>query len=151
MYNDEHIFKSTWSIENTVYHCSSSQKARDKTFYNTLNFKGTVRPDRICMRVVSFIMVCMCSSRDLFCQTVLHKCGRDINCSLDCSSQVKKFHHSATQTKIELHFGGFFHQSAPANRKTGFYANREPNKQEVGFMLHAKMNPTSCLFGSRFA
>jgi hypothetical protein len=22
----------------------------------------------------------------------------------------KKFHHSATQTKIELHFGGFFHQ-----------------------------------------
>jgi hypothetical protein len=22
----------------------------------------------------------------------------------------KKFHHSAIQTKIELHFGGFFHQ-----------------------------------------
>jgi hypothetical protein len=22
----------------------------------------------------------------------------------------KKFHHSATHTKIELHFGGFFHQ-----------------------------------------
>jgi hypothetical protein len=22
----------------------------------------------------------------------------------------KKIHHSATQTKIELHFGGFFHQ-----------------------------------------
>jgi hypothetical protein len=31
----------------------------------------------------------MCSSRDLFRQTVFHKCGRDINCSLDCGSQVK--------------------------------------------------------------
>jgi hypothetical protein len=31
----------------------------------------------------------MCSSRDPFCQTVLHKCGKDINCSLDCGSQVK--------------------------------------------------------------
>jgi hypothetical protein len=35
----------------------------------------------------------------------------------------KKFHHSATRTKIELHFADFF--SAPANRKTGFYENRE--------------------------
>jgi hypothetical protein len=25
--------------------------------------------------------------------------------------------------------------SAPANRKTGFYANREPNKQEVGLLF----------------
>ncbi len=33
--------------------------------------------------------VCMCSSRNLFRQTVLNICGRDINCSLDCSSQVK--------------------------------------------------------------
>jgi hypothetical protein len=32
---------------------------------------------------------CMCSSRDLFHQTVFHKCGRDINCSLDFGSQVK--------------------------------------------------------------
>jgi hypothetical protein len=48
----------------------------------------------------------------------------------------KEFHHSAIQTKIELHFGGFFlsNNSAPANRKTGFYANRHPNKHEVGFI-----------------
>ncbi len=26
-------------------------------------------------------------------------------------------------------------KSAPANRKTGFYANRDPNKQEVGFVF----------------
>ncbi len=35
--------------------------------------------------------VCMRSSRDLFRQTVFHKCERGINCSLDCGSQVKKF------------------------------------------------------------
>jgi hypothetical protein len=26
-------------------------------------------------------------------------------------------------------------KSAAANRKTGFYANRDPNKQEVGFIF----------------
>ncbi len=26
-------------------------------------------------------------------------------------------------------------KSAPANRNTGFYANRDPNKQEVGFIF----------------
>jgi hypothetical protein len=31
----------------------------------------------------------MCSNLDLFRQTVLRKCGRDINCSLDFDSQVK--------------------------------------------------------------
>ncbi len=48
----------------------------------------------------------------------------------------KEFQHPAIQTKIELHFGGFFssNKSAPANRKTGF-ANRDPNKQEVGFIF----------------
>jgi hypothetical protein len=48
----------------------------------------------------------------------------------------KEFHHSAIQTKIELHFGGFFHQITvrqPIGRQ-GFYANRDPNKQEVGFI-----------------
>jgi hypothetical protein len=32
-------------------------------------------------------------------------------------------------------------KSAPANRKTGFYANRDPNKQEVGYLfLEAAQN-----------
>jgi hypothetical protein len=26
-------------------------------------------------------------------------------------------------------------KSAPANRKTGFYANHDPNKQEIGFIF----------------
>ncbi len=45
-----------------------------------------------------------------------------------------EFHHPAIQTKIEQHFGWFFlpNKSAPASRKTGFHANRDPNKQEVG-------------------
>jgi hypothetical protein len=36
------------------------------------------------------------------------------------------------------HFGGFFQQikSAPANRKKGFYTDRDPNQQEVGFFLY---------------
>ncbi len=53
-----------------------------------------------------WITVCMCSNRDLFRRTVLQKCGRDINCSLDYSS----CQHPAIQTKIEQHFGGLFHQ-----------------------------------------
>jgi|LakMenE18May10ns_1017289.scaffolds.fasta_scaffold00384_3 hypothetical protein len=38
------------------------------------------------------------------------------------------------RNKKELDFGGFFFSlsnSTPPNRKTGFYANHEPNKQEV--------------------
>jgi hypothetical protein len=41
-----------------------------------------------------------------FPQTVLQKCWRDINCSLDYRSWVK----NAIQTKIKQHFGIFFHQ-----------------------------------------
>jgi hypothetical protein len=49
---------------------------------------------------------------------------------------VSKEFHPAIQTKIEQHFGGFFlsNKSVPANIKTGFYANRDPNKQEIGFI-----------------
>jgi hypothetical protein len=48
----------------------------------------------------------------------------------------KEFQHPAIQTKVEQHFGGFFiNKSAPANRKTGFSANRDRNKQEVGLIF----------------
>jgi hypothetical protein len=42
----------------------------------------------------------------------------------------KEFQHPAIQTQIEQHFGGFFlsNKSVPACRKTGFYANSDPNK-----------------------
>jgi len=113
---------------------SESNRVNTNVICSTSELKGTVRPDWICMRVVSlksplkghqplcfqfFIFylefliqlqsyeplhakrplilllvrftVCMCSSRDLFRQTVFHKCGRGINCSLDCGLQVKNF------------------------------------------------------------
>jgi hypothetical protein len=49
----------------------------------------------------------------------------------------KEFQDPAIQTKIEQHFGGFFHQIKVRQpfRKTGFYTNRDPNKQEVGFIF----------------
>jgi hypothetical protein len=43
----------------------------------------------------------------------------------------KEFQHPAIQTKIEQHFGGFFHQikvRQPIGRQ-------DPNKQEVGFIF----------------
>ncbi len=145
-----------------------------------MEFKGTVRPNWICMRVVSLesplkkdinhfmflifyvwswifkttsseplhakrplilllvrFTVCMCSSRDLFRQTVLHKCGRDISCSLDCGLHVKKnpSFRKPNQNRAALWRIFSPSNSAPANRKTGFYASREPNKQEVGFIF----------------
>jgi hypothetical protein len=59
----------------------------------------------------------------------------------------KEFQHPAIQAKIEQNFGGFFHQkSAPANRKTGFYANRDPNKQEVGCPFQGLSNGTTLMY-----
>ncbi len=49
----------------------------------------------------------------------------------------KEFQHPAIQTNIEQHFWRIFptNKSVSANRKTGFYANRDPNKQEVEFIF----------------
>ena len=73
----------------------------------------------------------MCSSRDLFHQAVFHKCGRYIICSLDFGSQVKNSSfRNPNQNRAALWRIFSSNESAPANRKTAFYANREPNKQE---------------------
>ncbi len=82
----------------------------DLEFLKQLQSSEPLHAKRPLILLLVRFTVSMCSSRDLLRQTVFHKCGRGINCSLDCSSQVKKFHHSATRTKIELHCGGFFHQ-----------------------------------------
>ncbi len=76
-------------------------------------------------------MVCMCSNR-----TVLQKCGRDINCSLDYSLWVKNSNVPKSKSKKGSILADFSsNKSPPANIKTGFYANRDPNKQEVGFFF----------------
>jgi hypothetical protein len=49
----------------------------------------------------------MCSNRDLFRRTVLQKRGR-YQLFFGLRLVSKEFHHSAIQTKIELH--GYFHQ-----------------------------------------
>jgi hypothetical protein len=77
----------------------------------------------------------MCSNRDLFRQTELQKCGRDFNCPLGCGSKVKNYIIPQSKTKKSCTLVDFSsNNSAPANRKTGFYANRDPNKQKVGFI-----------------
>ncbi len=49
------------------------------------------------------------------------------------------FQHPDFQTKIEQPFGGFFQQiKVRQPRKNGFYKNRDPNKQEVGFFFCMK-------------
>jgi hypothetical protein len=85
----------------------------------------------------------MSSSRDLFRQAVLHKCGRDINCSLDCGLHVKKFHHSATQTKIELYSGGFFHQMKvrqPIGRQDSMQTVNRTSRRLDSFLLEVAQN-----------
>ena len=47
----------------------------------------------------------------------------------------KEFQHPAIQTKIAFWRIFSTNKSVPANRKKGFYANRDPNKQEVGFIF----------------
>ncbi len=83
-----------------------------------------------------WIMVCMCSNRDLFRLTMLLKCGRDINYSLHYSSWVKSSKITQSKTNRAALWQIFSsNKSVPANRKTWFYANCDPNKQEVGFIF----------------
>ncbi len=78
-----------------------------------------------------WITVCMCSNSNLFCQTVLQKCRRDINCSLDYGSWVKNSNILQFKPKYSSTLEDFFssNKSVSADMKTGFYANCDPNKQ----------------------
>jgi hypothetical protein len=51
----------------------------------------------------------------------------------------EEFQHPAIQTKIVQPFGGFFfstNKSAPANKKQGFYTNRDPNFRRLDSLLY---------------
>jgi hypothetical protein len=64
------------------------------------------------------------------------KCGRDINFSLDYSLWVKNSNTPNPNQKRAARWRILLStKSAPANRKTGFYANHDPNEQEAGFIL----------------
>jgi hypothetical protein len=78
----------------------------------------------------------MCSNVHLFRQTVLEKCWRDINCSLDYGSWIKNSNIPQSKPNRAALWQIFSsNKSVPANRKTWFYANCDPNKQEVGFIF----------------
>jgi hypothetical protein len=51
----------------------------------------------------------------------------------------KKFHHFATRTKIELHFGGFFHQMKVRQQigRQHFMQTVNRTSRRLGSILHA--------------
>jgi hypothetical protein len=55
----------------------------------------------------------------------------------------KKFHQSATQTKIELHFGGFFHQMKvrqPIGKQDSMQSMNPTRRRLDSFLLEAAQN-----------
>jgi hypothetical protein len=55
----------------------------------------------------------------------------------------KEFHHSAIQTKIELHFGGFFHQITvrqPIGRQDSMQTVIRTSKRLDSFLHEAAQN-----------
>jgi hypothetical protein len=55
----------------------------------------------------------------------------------------KKFHHSATQTTIELHFGGFFHQMKvrqPIGRQDSMQTVNRTSRRLDSFLHEAAQN-----------
>ncbi len=79
-----------------------------------------------------------------FRRTVLQKCGRDINCSLGCG--LHPSFCNPNQNRGALWRIVSSNESAPANSKTGFYADRDPNKQEVGVIFCMKRLETLMSF-----
>jgi hypothetical protein len=59
------------------------------------------------------------------------------HCSLDYSSGVKNSNILQSNQNRTAVWGIFSssNKSVPANKKTGFYANRDSNKQEIGFIF----------------
>jgi hypothetical protein len=140
------------AIESQLSPLFNSQVPSPKTtsFEQKKSVEGTVRLEylkqlqsseplhatRPLILLLVWFTVCMCSNSDLFRRTVLRKCERDINCSLDCGSQVKiTSFRNPNQNRAALWRIFSLNDSVPANRKTGFYGDRDPNKQEVGFIF----------------
>jgi hypothetical protein len=56
---------------------------------------------------------------------------------------IKEFHHSAIQTKIELHFGGFFHQMKvrqPTGRQDSLQTMIRTSRRLDSFLHEAAQN-----------
>jgi hypothetical protein len=83
-----------------------------------------------------WIAVFMSTNSDLFRRTVLQKCRRNnivlwiTACEWKIPTSCNPYQNSALLWWI---FSS--NKSAPANSKKEFYTNRDPNKQEVGFIF----------------
>ncbi len=99
-------FKGTvrpeWNVSSREwYHCIGLKKGVNRYRFWIFNFWSWIFDKSLkfwaasCKNETNLLLVritvCMCSNRDLFCQTVLQKFGRDNNCSLDCGLRVKNF------------------------------------------------------------
>jgi len=81
----------------------------------------------------------MCSSRDLFRQTVFHKCGRGINCSLDCGSQVKNLSfRNPNQNRAEL--WRIFSVRQPIGRQGSMQTVNRTSRRLDSFLHKAAQN-----------
>ncbi len=98
-------------------------------FWSSIYFKSSKFWATSCKNesklLLVWITVCMCSNSDLFYLTLLPKCWRDINCSLDYGSWVKSSNIPQSKPKRAALWRIFLsNKTVPANRKTG----------EIGFI-----------------
>ncbi len=100
----------------------------DLEFLKRLQSSGPLHTKIHIILLLVGITGCMVTNRNLFRQTGLQKCGKVNNWSLYYGLWEE---YPAVHTRIVRIFSP--NKSAPANRKKGFYTNRNPNKQEVGF------------------
>ncbi len=82
----------------------------------------------------------MCTNRDLFRLTMLQKCGRDINCSLDYSSWGKNSNVPQSKPKyVEQRFGEFFHKEN-VRQPIGRQDSMQTGSEQAGGWIHFCMN-----------
>ncbi len=76
--------------------------------------------------------------RITFCISFLPNCAPEMRERQQLFFELRlvseEFQHPAIQTKIVQSFGRIFHQIKVC-QQLGFYTNRDPNKQEVGFIF----------------
>jgi hypothetical protein len=79
------------------------------------------------------------TNQNLFCQTGVQKCSQQLFFGLRLVRRIfEKTLTSLNPNQNSAILWRIFssNKSAPANRRKGFYTNRDPNKQEVGGFLY---------------
>jgi hypothetical protein len=105
-------------------------------FYFNLEYLKSLQSSQSLPTEINLILLFLWQTGcKLFRQTMLPKCGRVNNCSLQAGLRVNIWRiltaRNRTQSSAALWRTFSFDKSAPANRKKGFYTNRVPKKQAV--------------------